>query len=106
MLAPLKSFETGQPCLAFSACSRKAASVIPGTSASVTRSMRGIEKPSAPFSRCTLAVVWTRLGGKPACARPCDRAIEKQPACAAAISSSGLVPWPDSKREANEYGPW
>ena len=42
----------------------------------------------------------------PAWARPCDRAIEKQPAWAAAISSSGLVPWPDSKREANEYGPW
>ena len=73
-----------------------------GTLASVCSSMRGIEKPSADFSRWTLATVWTRLGGKPAWARPCDSAIEKQPAWAAAISSSGLVPLPDSKRELNE----
>ena len=36
----------------------------------------------------------------PSCA---DSAIEKQPACAAAISSSGLVPLPFSKRVLNEY---
>ena len=32
--------------------------------------------------------------------------MEKQPACAAPISSSGFVPVPDSKRELNEYAPW
>src|SRR4051812_30477029 len=32
-----------------------------------------------------------------------EKAIAKQPACAAAISSSGFVPAPDSKREPKEY---
>ena len=32
-----------------------------------------------------------------------ERAIEKQPACAAAMSSSGFVPLPSSKRVLNEY---
>src|SRR6478672_7661268 len=32
-------------------------------------------------------------------------AIEKQPACAAPISSSGLVPEPSSNRDTNEYAP-
>src|SRR5439155_282265 len=34
-----------------------------------------------------------------------DSAMEKQPAWAAAMSSSGLVPVPLSKRDANEYCP-
>jgi hypothetical protein len=33
-----------------------------------------------------------------------DSAIEKHPACAAAISSSGFVPLPSSNRVLNEYG--
>jgi len=33
-----------------------------------------------------------------------DKAIEKQPAWAAAISSSGLVPGPFSKRDLKPYG--
>ena len=41
-------------------------------------------------------------GGKPASARPFDSAIEKQPAWAAPISSSGLVPSPSAKRDLNE----
>ena len=32
-----------------------------------------------------------------------ESAIEKQPACAAASSSSGLVPCPSSNRVLNEY---
>src|SRR5204863_1702923 len=32
-----------------------------------------------------------------------ENAIEKQPACAAAMSSSGFVPMPSSKRALNEY---
>jgi hypothetical protein len=36
----------------------------------------------------------------PSCA---DSAIEKHPACAAAINSSGFVPLPSSKRVLNEY---
>ena len=34
-----------------------------------------------------------------------ESAIEKQPACAAPISSSGFVPGPSSMRDLNEYGP-
>ena len=33
-----------------------------------------------------------------------ESAMEKHPACAAAINSSGLVPGVFSKRVANEYG--
>ena len=36
----------------------------------------------------------------PSCA---ESAIEKHPACAAAISSSGFVPFPSSNRVLNEY---
>src|SRR5258708_15146161 len=42
-------------------------------------------------------------GAKPALPSSLDSAIEKQPACAAAISSSGLVPLPSAKRLVNEY---
>src|SRR5262249_45859266 len=40
---------------------------------------------------------------RPASPSWAERAMEKQPACAAAISSSGLVPTPFSKRVENEY---
>src|SRR5258706_4317663 len=46
-----------------------------------------------------------RLGVTPAFPRPTDGAMEKHPACAAAISSSGLVPPASSNRDANEYLP-
>jgi hypothetical protein len=54
------------------------------------------------LSRWTLAVVSTEVGVKPASARPLENAIEKQPACAAPISSSGFVPSPSSKRDLKE----
>jgi hypothetical protein len=41
---------------------------------------------------------------KPALLSVNDSAIVKQPACAAAISSSGLVPFPSPNRALNEYG--
>ena len=50
-----------------------------------------------------MTVVLTWSGVRPACARPCDKAIEKQPACAAATSSSGFVPALPSNRVANVY---
>src|SRR5213075_1678514 len=46
-----------------------------------------------------------RFGVKPAFPRPADSAMEKHPACAAAINSSGLVPSASSNRDANEYFP-
>lgn len=42
-------------------------------------------------------------GIEPAFVNPADRAIEKHPACAAPINSSGFVPVPSSKRDAKEY---
>src|SRR6266542_1666448 len=41
----------------------------------------------------------------PAFDKPAERAIEKHPAWAAAISSSGLVPVPSSNRDEKEYWP-
>jgi hypothetical protein len=105
IFGPASAFDTGQPFLAFSACSRKAFSSTPGTSASVSSSILVISKPSPTFSRWTWAVVWMRFGLRPAFVRPAERAIEKQPACAAPISSSGFVPLPSSKRETKEYSP-
>src|ERR1700759_5677466 len=56
------------------------------------------------MSKLIVAVVSRLSGVKPA---PCSwkaSFIVKQPACAAATSSSGLVPTPFSKRERKEYG--
>ena len=44
-----------------------------------------------PGTNVTVADVESRSGGVPAFASPEESAIEKQEACAAAISSSGLV---------------
>ena len=49
-----------------------------------------------PGTNVTAAEVCRRSGGLPACASPCERAIEKHDAWAAAISSSGLVFPPES----------
>src|SRR2546425_5033882 len=51
------------------------------------------------------ASVWTRVAGLPAFSRPAERAMLRQAACAAAISSSGFVPGFPSKRVAKLYGP-
>src|SRR4029450_1515717 len=55
-------------------------------------------------SNVTSAVVDRRSAGKPAVPRKFDSAIVKQPACAAAISSSGLVAGASPNRDENEYG--
>ena len=62
------------------------------------------EAKLTPESISTTVTVVEMLSGvsfaSPNCA---DRAIEKQPACAAAISSSGFVPGAFSNRVVNEY---
>src|SRR5262249_25614297 len=103
--APASTTETGQVFLVYSACSRNFASSIPGTSASVFTSMVVIFGPPPTISNFTLAVVLMRFAGCPAFSRLAESAIEKQLASAAAISSSGLVPFPSSKRDEKEYGP-
>src|SRR5213083_2010823 len=105
MWAPARATDTGQVFLVSSACSRNFASSIPGTSASVFKSIEVILKPPSACSSFTVAVVLTRLAGCPAFSRLNDSAMEKQPASAAPMSSSGFVPFPSSKRDENEYGP-
>src|ERR671914_280651 len=97
--------DTGQPFFAASATCWNSSSDTPGTLARVSSSIRVIPKPSPTLSMCTVAVVSMLSAECPACPSSKDRAIEKQPACAAAISSSGFVPSPSWKRDWNEYGP-
>src|SRR5699024_8514922 len=65
--------------------------------------MDGISKPSSQGSMLTAAEVEMLSGTISDSPRIIDSAMEKQPAWAAAINSSGLVPSPLSKRVANEY---
>ena len=72
-----------------------AARVVSATSVIVGRRRRCAASPCA--------CVWIDSGALPPSVSTSDSAIEKQPACAAAISSSGLVPLsPSSKRDLNE----
>jgi len=61
-------------------------------------------KPSPFLSSETSAVVSMLSGLWPALPSISDSAMEKQAACAAPISSSGLVPFPPSKRVLKPYG--
>ena len=64
--------------------------------------MRG---PEPSVSRVTVACTCRLSGGLPPSVSPCARAIEKHDACAAAISSSGLVlPSERSVRDAQVTG--
>ena len=76
-----------------------------GTRASVVSSILVIVGPASVTSRVTRAEVETLCGENPARPSAALRAIEKQPAWAAPISSSGLVPGFSSKREPKEYFP-
>src|SRR5262249_35834842 len=58
-----------------------------------------------PGSSFTVAIVLTLLAGCPALSRLNASAIEKHPASAAPMSSSGFVPLPFSNRDKNEKGP-
>src|ERR1700736_5906509 len=100
-----RAFETGQFFFASSARRLKVASSMPGTLPSVARSMREIAQPASVLSKCTLALVRISCGLWPACESPLANAIEKHPACAAPINSSGLVPGPSSIRLLKEYAP-
>src|SRR5262249_30180353 len=78
---------------------------MPGTSAVVFKSIVVIFGAPSTISSFTVAVVLTRLAGLPDRSRFADSAMEKQPASAAPMSSSGFVPVPSSKRDKNENGP-
>src|SRR5262249_6950515 len=60
--------------------------------------------PASSLSNVTVAVVDNFSGVRPALPNCAESAMVKQPAWAAAISSSGFVPFPFSNRVENEYG--
>jgi hypothetical protein len=64
--------------------------------------MRVIRKPAPALSIVAEAVVVMRVGGVPAFSSTPLSAMLRQEACAAAISSSGFVPFAPSKRVENE----
>src|SRR5690606_8680205 len=60
-------------------------------------------KPSEDLSKVAVAVVSIFSGVKPASPNWADTALEKHPAWAAPMSSSGFVPGPSSKRGLKPY---
>src|SRR6185369_15417184 len=65
--------------------------------------MSVIENPPPTLSKLTVAIVSMLCALIPASSNCFESAIEKQPACAAAINSSGFVPVPFSNLVLNEY---
>ena len=104
---PARARETTQLSFAASAAFWKAAASTPGTRPRVVSAILVIVGPaSSVLRRLTFAWVSSDSGSLPASPSTSDSAIVKQPACAAAISSSGVVPvTPSPKRESKEYGP-
>jgi REP element-mobilizing transposase RayT len=86
------ALETGHPSFAASAAWRKPSASSPGTR---PRTVSAIAVIPVPGTNVTDADVANRSGAFPPSASPCASAIEKHEACAAAISSSGLVFPPD-----------
>src|SRR6185369_9878888 len=103
VIVALRTRDTGQPALALFAAVSNAALSAPGILALTSRCTAVIVKPASVFSRFTVAVVAMLSAVMPALPNCAESAIEKQPACAAAISSSGFVPLPSSNRVLNEY---
>lgn len=95
--------EIGQPDFAAAANASNLPLSAPGTCAVTSRWILLMVQPSANFSNVTVAVVSILLAASPAPYNCPESAIEKQPACAAAINSSGFVPTPFSNLVANEY---
>ena len=99
VISAFSTLETGQFCSAPLASSANFAASIPGTRACSVSAERLIRNPPpSAGSSDTAASVFSSSAGNPACCRANARAIEKQPAWAAASSSSGLVPGWSSKR--------
>src|SRR3989441_11485085 len=70
------ALDTGQFSLASFASFWKVSSSMPGTTASVSRSIGLMAKPPGTGLKCTRAVVCTLVGVKPALASALDSAIE------------------------------
>src|SRR5437899_11213 len=78
----------------------------PGTFAATSRWIDFTVQPASVLSKFKVAFVSIRSGWYPSFSSSLDKAIEKQPACAAATSSSGFVPgsWsPPRMRRSEEH---
>ena len=102
VMAALNSRETGQFALAPAARDWNCSSPMPGTQDSFSRWTAVMVHFPSTCSSDTLACVAMRVGVKPARVSSAVSAMVKQPACAAASNSSGLVPGSFSKRVTNE----
>src|SRR5262249_3904786 len=100
----LSTLETGQVALASSACLRNSSRDTPETFPRKVSAIAEIFQPPPSCSMLRSALVSSFSGGCPAPLRRKASAMVKQPACAAAISSSGLVPLPSPNRVVKEYG--
>src|SRR5262249_50594084 len=98
MLAAARRREIGQVFFAFSAAAWKAALSALGMSAVTSRLILVTVKPASVFSNVAVAVVSMRSALRLDSPSTAESAMEKQAACAAAISSSGFVPGAFSKR--------
>src|SRR5439155_11466695 len=99
----LSKRDIGQPALAAFAAAVHFAGSTPGIFAATSKCDSVMVQPASVLSIVMVAVVWTDSGVMPALPSSAEQAIEKQPACAAAMSSSGFVPMPFSKRVLKEY---
>jgi hypothetical protein len=102
VISAFSSLETGQPVLAAAAAVANCSAVMPGTLPCSDRCTLLMVKPPPSGSMLTFASVASFSAEWPAASSWNASAMVKQPACAAAISSSGLVPGPFSKRVLNE----
>src|SRR5215470_934918 len=98
------TFETGHPFSAASAYFWKVAASAPGTLPTTSMWLAVIVQPESSFSIVSVTLVEMLSGVRFAVPNCADNAIEKHPACAAAISSSGFVPGAFSNLVVNEYG--
>src|SRR5215217_1300208 len=94
VMVVLSKREIGQPAFAPSVALSQAAWSAFGTLPLTSSKIFVTVQPASSFSKVTVAVVSSFSGTKPAFPNCPDKAMVKQPACAAAISSSGLVPLP------------
>src|SRR5215831_5938754 len=103
VILAFSTFDTGHPFSAASAYFWKVAASAPGTLATTSMWLAVMVQPESSLSSDRVTVV--EMSSRVRFAPPswADSAIEKQPACAAAMSSSGLVPGAFSNRVEKEY---
>src|SRR5271165_326962 len=105
VISALSTRDTGQFAFAPAAISANFSGVIPGTLATVRRWIEVIvQLVCGWFSKLSSAEVLRVSAVNPAPSRAAESAIVKQPAWAAAMSSSGFVPEPLANRDVKEYG--